>query len=65
MEFSKLKKKKIKQNIFKMNDVFFSCEILSPCGSNPCVHGTCHNLVPTSYQCVCEPGYTGKKKTLI
>jgi hypothetical protein len=37
-----------------------SCEILSPCGSNPCVRGTCRNQNSTSYQCICEPGFTGK-----
>ena len=38
----------------------FSCEIISPCGSSPCVRGTCRNLNSTTYQCVCELGYTGK-----
>ncbi|CAF0877176.1 unnamed protein product [Rotaria sp. Silwood1] len=35
------------------------CEILSPCGSNPCRRGTCQNKNSTSYQCACEPGFTG------
>ncbi|CAF3582391.1 unnamed protein product [Rotaria sordida] len=35
------------------------CEILSPCGSNPCIRGTCQNRNSTSFQCACEPGFTG------
>ncbi|CAF1204774.1 unnamed protein product [Adineta ricciae] len=35
------------------------CEIISPCGSSPCIRGTCRNLNSTTYQCVCELGYTG------
>jgi hypothetical protein len=52
---------KLRSSIFmKINDDYFSCEILSPCGSNPCIRGTCHNINSSSYQCLCEPGFTGK-----
>ena len=39
--------------------MYFSCEILSPCGSSPCLRGTCHNVNSTTFQCACQPGFTG------
>ncbi|CAF5198296.1 unnamed protein product, partial [Rotaria magnacalcarata] len=35
------------------------CEILSPCGSSPCIRGICQNKNSTSFQCTCAPGFTG------
>ncbi|UJR35334.1 hypothetical protein I4U23_028095, partial [Adineta vaga] len=36
------------------------CEILSPCGSNPCVQGICQNRNSTSFVCICETSYTNQ-----
>nr|XP_055025772.1 protein eyes shut homolog [Misgurnus anguillicaudatus] len=35
------------------------CEInIDECGSNPCLHGFCHDIVDGFY-CLCNPGYAG------
>jgi hypothetical protein len=31
---------------------------ISPCSSNPCVHGTCHQN-SNSFHCTCSSGYIG------
>jgi hypothetical protein len=49
-----------KKGNFLINGILFSCEILSPCGSSPCVRGTCQNRNSTLFQCTCQPGFTGK-----
>ena len=33
--------------------------IIKDCSSNPCIHGTCTDLV-NNYTCTCEAGYDGK-----
>ncbi|CAF4859012.1 unnamed protein product, partial [Rotaria magnacalcarata] len=38
-----------------------NCELIAACESNPCVHGTCHNNDENTYQCICQPGFTGNK----
>jgi len=35
------------------------CELISACGSNPCVQGICQNKNETTFQCICKPGFTG------
>jgi hypothetical protein len=45
---------------FWLDDVF-SCELISACGSNPCVQGICQNKNETTFQCICKPGFTGNK----
>lgn len=40
--------------------IWFSCELASACESNPCVQGICQNKNPTTYQCICKPGFAGK-----
>ncbi|CAF3578872.1 unnamed protein product [Adineta steineri] len=37
-----------------------NCEFISACGLNPCIHGTCQNKNETIFQCICNPGFTGK-----
>lgn len=49
-----------KKQFDEIDKSIFSCEILSPCASNPCVRGTCRNRNSTSYLCACDPGFTGK-----
>ncbi|XP_060602744.1 fibropellin-1-like isoform X2 [Ruditapes philippinarum] len=34
------------------------CHAISPCSSNPCVHGTCHQN-SNSFHCTCSSGYIG------
>jgi hypothetical protein len=60
MEFSKLKM--IVESNRNEIHLYSSCEILSPCGSSPCQSGTCHNVNSTTFQCACQPGFTGIEK---
>ncbi|CAF3399711.1 unnamed protein product [Rotaria socialis] len=36
-----------------------NCELIAACELNPCVHGTCHNNDENTFQCICQPGFTG------
>lgn len=33
---------------------------VSPCSSNPCVHGKCATVSGNTYACTCDAGYTGE-----
>ena len=38
--------------------IFNNTADINECQSNPCVHGTCNDLV-NGYNCSCTPGYNG------
>jgi len=44
--------------LFLTYTIFFSFAEINECASNPCQHGTCHDLI-NRYTCTCQTGYAG------
>jgi len=59
MQRSENERKKFQEDLPADKDSSVRRQQISPCGTNPCRHGTCHNK-GSDYSCICESGYKGR-----